>query len=64
VNGYEIFKDIARRICDRQKFAEISSGQLQGDLAEDVARWQSINERVPPELQALLAALRKRIGLS
>jgi len=62
-SGKEIFKDVASRICDRQKFGGIRSSKLHGDLAEDVAGWQSKTGQVPPELESLHATLRGRVGL-
>jgi hypothetical protein len=62
--GKEIYHDVGSRICDRTVLSGYRPTPVEFDidLAKDVAAWQSANNRVPPDLADLLAALRLRIA--
>ena len=63
-SGKEVFKDIASRICDRQKLGGVRSSELYNDLAQAVAEWQLANEQIPTDLVTLRSLLHARIGLT
>ncbi len=62
-SGKEIFKDIASRICNRQQFGGVRSSELDNDIAQAVAEWQTANRQIPPDLIELRSLLRNRVGL-
>ena len=61
-SGKELFKDVASRICDRQKLGGIRSSELHADLARDVAEWQRDCDLIPDDLVALRITLQTHIG--
>lgn len=64
--GKEIFRDLGSRICDRSRVHprgyRPTPAEFDTDLAKDVGAWQRSRDRIPEDLRALLAALKRRIA--